>query len=77
MQRKLHIGIERYLNAAHPFKACLTVKDTGNIRIIGKANTVSRQLADIANMHTLGNISMQDVFENEPNYAQGLSKAAM
>ena len=71
MQRPLNRAMARYL-AAH--KPRLTVKECGGVLVIGKASTVSRQLAQIANMHSFG---PQDVLADEPDYTPGISDFVM
>lgn len=65
--KPLHAGIARYLANTKPR---LTVKEMGGVLVIGKASTVTRQLAHLANQHSFG---PQDCFDNEPDYTPGIS----
>ena len=71
MTRPLNRGIARYLAANKPR---LTVKEMGGVFVIGKPETISRQLAHLANQYSF---APQDVFADEPDYAPGVSDFVM
>ena len=52
----------------------LTLKQCGNVFVIGKAKTLPNQLQQIADHNTLGRVPFQDVFADEPNYSKTISR---
>lgn len=52
----------------------LTLRQTGNIAIVGKAGTVSQQLAHIAAMHSYVMPRGQDIDPAAPDYNPQVSR---